>query len=347
MSGRRSASAASSSSCSRSRAKPLRRGSRVAVNGRRTGAFIAQTNTRFLNDGVFVTALDPAYIKLDGPYTSSLIRNYISFPGTDTGADLNSYITIAPDWEGIPANASYRLSVAGQPSHVIATTPAAADARAALRAGRRPDDPGSLANDLADVSGIGWSPRDRGVDVSVDLRASRYQFAARAGTARPSRGQRQHDSRRVRPARLPEQFVTRTDAERLGMPGIGNLFFQGFGLYPYYTVPLASTSGTVDIPVAALAGAGTYTLWIDLSPGLTAYKSDISDLAFARVDAGTARPPARSWRSPRVVRRRIRSMSLTRRRSLWATMLERSGSDGSDRGTRRAATGVQPFGPIR
>ena len=57
-------------------------------------------------------------------------------------------------------------------------------------------------------------------------------------------------------------------------------------------MPLTAPNGTVNVPVSALAGAGTYTLWIDLQPGTTAFGSDISDLAFTRVDAGTARPPA-------------------------------------------------------
>jgi hypothetical protein len=87
--------------------KPVQPGiARVAVQGRRSGGFIAEANTRYLNDAVYVTTLDPSYIKLDGPFTMAGTDDALTFPGSDTGAELHSYITIAPDWEGIPANAN-------------------------------------------------------------------------------------------------------------------------------------------------------------------------------------------------------------------------------------------------
>jgi hypothetical protein len=273
--------------------KPVPPGiARVAVNGRRTGSFIAQFNTRFLNDGVFVTALDPSYIKLDGPYTSSIHTHGISFPSSDTGADLNSYITIAPDWEGIPANATYRLSVAGQPSRVIATTPYAR----------------LLPAQLFARAGVPMTP---GVSrtISLTYQASVGLHAIAESTFVLTFGPPAAGSRLVLAPRVPAVVsgstlpvaydlrgypgsLLRAPTLNVSMPGIGNLFFQGFGLYPYYSVPLGSTNGNVDVPVSALAGAGTYTLWVDLNPGMTAFGSDISDLAFTRVDAGTARPPA-------------------------------------------------------
>jgi hypothetical protein len=79
---------------------------------------------------------------------------------------------------------------------------------------------------------------------------------------------------------------------KVSMPGNGSHKLADVGLYPYYSVPLSSPSGTINIPVSALAGAGTYTIWIDLQSNATTFPSDISDLAFTRVDAGTARPPA-------------------------------------------------------
>ncbi len=273
--------------------KPVAPGiARVAVNGRRTGSFIAQTNTRFLNDGVFVTALDPSYIKLDGPFTSSIQAHRISYPGSDTAADLNSYITIAPDWEGIPANANYRLSVAGQPARVIATTPYAR----------------LLPAQLFARAGVPMTP---GITrtISFTYQASVGLHAVAESTFAVTFGPPAATSRLVLAPKVPAvvsggsipvaydlrgypSSLLRAPTLNVSMPGIGSLFFQGFGLYPYYTFPLASTSGSVDVPVSALAGAGTYTLWVDLSPGTTAFQSDISDLAFTRVDSGTARPPA-------------------------------------------------------
>ena len=74
-----------------------------------------------MSNDAFFTALDPSSIKLDGPFTRP-IEPPRRVPGSDTGADLNSYVTIAPDWEAVPANAT-----TGSPSPAtvarIATTP--------------------------------------------------------------------------------------------------------------------------------------------------------------------------------------------------------------------------------
>ncbi|HWT06881.1 MAG TPA: S8 family serine peptidase, partial [Xanthomonadales bacterium] len=266
---------------------------RVAVQGRRTGNYIAQFNERFVNDDAFTTTLDPSYVKLDGPFTRALQnRHEISWPGSDTGSDLNSYITIAPDWEGIPSNATYRLTVAGQPSHVIATTPY-------IRL---------LPAQLFAAAGIALTPGTSRT-LSLTYRASVGLHAVAESTFQITFGPPAANSRLVLAPLVPSVVsggtipVTydlrsyppeklRAPTLDVSLPGVDSLFFQGIGLYPYYTIPLTAPAGTVNVPVSALAGAGTYTLWIDLQPGTTAFGSDISDLAFTRVDAGTARPPA-------------------------------------------------------
>jgi hypothetical protein len=273
--------------------KPVQPGiARVAVQGRRTGSFIAQFNTRFVNDAVYITALDPSYIKLDGPFTRAVTSHGISFPGTDTGADLNSYITIAPDWEGIPANATYRLTVAGQPKQVIATTPYAR----------------LLPAQLFAAAGVAMTP---GVSrtISLTYSASAGLHVIAESTFQLTFGPPAASSRLVLAPKVPPvvsgatipvtydlraypSALLHAPVLNVSLPGIGSTAFSGFGLYPYYSTPLSGTNGTVNVPVSALAGAGTYTLWIDLQPGMTAFNSDISDLAFTRVDAGTARPPA-------------------------------------------------------
>jgi hypothetical protein len=272
--------------------KPIQPGiARVAVHGRRSGSFIASSNTRSVNDSIYVTALDPSYIKLDGPYTRPA-GSSVWFPGSDTAADLNSYITIAPDWEGIPANATYRLAVAGQPAHAIATTPYVR----------------MLPAQLFAAAGIALTP---GVSrtLSLTYSASVGLHTIAESTFQLTFGPPAASSRLVLAPVVPPVVSGPTipvrydlrgypssllNAPRLNvsLPGVGSLYFQGAGLYPYYSMPLTATSGTVNVPVSALAGAGTYTLWIDLQPGLTPVDSDVSDLAFTRVDSGTARPPA-------------------------------------------------------
>ncbi|MDQ6943561.1 MAG: S8 family serine peptidase, partial [Candidatus Eremiobacteraeota bacterium] len=272
---------------------------RVAVQGRRNGNVIAQLNERVTNDAFFTTALDPSFVKLDGPFTRASNLHVVSWPGSDTGADLNSYVTIAPDWEGIPPNATYRLTVAGKPSRVIATTPYVR----------------LLPAQLFAAAGVPLTPGvSRTISftysASVGLHAvAESTFALTFGPPAPS-------SRLVLAPLVPPVVSGSTipvaydvrgyPADKLraptlnvSFPGEDSYQFIGAGLYPYYSVALPATSGTVNVPVSALAGAGTYTIWIDLQPGTTAFQSDISDLAFTRVDAGTARPPAPLLSLPR------------------------------------------------
>jgi hypothetical protein len=273
--------------------KPVQPGiARVAVHGRRSGSFIATANTGYVNDATFVSALDPSYIRLDGPYTVAKHDHGTSFPGTDTGAELESYITIAPDWEAIPANATYRLTVAGQPGRVIATTPYVR----------------LLPAQLFAAAGVPMTP---GVSrtISLTYTASVGLHAVAESTFQLTFGPPAASSRLVLAPQVPPVVsgstipvtydigtyptaLLRAPVLNVSMPGTGSAWFTGIGLYPYYSVPLTGTHGTVNVPVSALAGAGTYTIWIDLNPGLTEFQSDISDLAFTRVDAGAARPPA-------------------------------------------------------
>jgi len=265
---------------------------RIAVQGRRSGSFIGFANERYLNDTVYVTTLDPTYIKLDGPFTMAGTDDSLAFPGSDTAADLHSYITIAPDWEGIPANATYRLAVAGQPSRVIATTPYARMLPAQLFAAAGV----ALAPGMSRTLSLTYS-------ASVGLHnvaESTFQltFGPPAASSRLALAPAVPPI--VRGSAIPVTYDVRSyPRQMLGAPTlnvsmVGNASHQlaSIGLFPYYSVPLAGLTGTVNVPVNALAGAGTYTIWIDFQSGTTAFPSDISDLAFTRVDAGTARPPA-------------------------------------------------------
>jgi hypothetical protein len=265
---------------------------RVAVQGRRTGSFIAYANERYVNDGIYVTTLDPSYIKLDGPFTMASADNSVAFPGSDIAADLNSYITIAPDWEGIPANATYRLAVSGQPTRVIATTPYARFLPAQLFAAAGvPITPGtSRTLSLTYSAAVGLH----------NVAESTFQLTF----GPPAASSRLVLAPTVPPvvtgSTIPISYDFRAYPRQLlgaptlnvSMPGNGSHQIANVGLYPYYSVPLSAPTGTVNVPVSALAGDGTYTIWIDFQSGTTTFPSDISDLSFTRVDAGTARPPA-------------------------------------------------------
>ena len=265
---------------------------RVAIQGRRSGSFAAEGNFRAFNDATYLTTLDPTMIKLDGPYAQAYPGFKATFPGSDTGADLNSYITIAPDWEGIPANATYRLSVAGQPSRVIATTPYTR----------------LLPAQLFAAAGIGLTPgASRTLSLTYSAGVGLHTIAE--STFQLTFGPPATSSRLVLAPIVPAVTTGSTipisydftgyprallgsATLNLSPPGIGAHQLSDIGLYPYFSVPLSAAKGTVNVPVSALAGAGTYTMWIDLQSGTTTFPSDISDLAFTRVDAGNARPPA-------------------------------------------------------
>jgi Subtilase family len=265
--------------------KPVQPGvARVAVQGRRSGSYIAAYNERVVQDGAFLTALDPSYIRLDGPFTRS--TSGATFAGTNTGADMNSYITIAPDWEGIPANATYRLTVAGQPSRVIATTPYAR----------------MLPAQLFAAAGVPLTP-GASHTLSLTYRASSGLHALAESTFQLTFGPPPASSRLVLAPNAPPvvsgssipvtydlrgypRSLLTAPALDVSLEDIGGTIIDG---PPLYSIPLTAPAGTVNVPVSALAGAGMYTMWIDLNPGVPT-GSDVSDVVVTRVDAGTARP---------------------------------------------------------
>ncbi len=266
--------------------KPVQPGiARVAVQGRRSGSYIAIGGTRYVNDAVFVSALDPSYIRLDGPFTR---LGNVPFPGSDTAADLSSYLTLAPDWEGIPANATYRLTVAGQPSRVIATTPYAR----------------LLPAQLFAAAGVPLTPGTSRT-LSLTYRASSRLRVLAESTFQLTFGPPAASSRLVLAPKVPPVVSGSTipvsydltgypaallanPTVEVSLPGIASGPFFNVANSPYYSVRVTGFRGTVNVPVSALAGAGTYTVGINLNP--SASHPDVTDYAFTRVDTGTARP---------------------------------------------------------
>ncbi len=192
---------------------------RVAIQGRRSGNVIAQLNERFPNDAVYTTALDPSFIKLDGPFTRAVNQHAVSWPGSDTGADLNSYVTIAPDWEGIPPNAAYRLTVAGKPSRVIATTPYVRLLPAQLFAAAGvPLTPGvSRTISFTYSASVGLHAVAEST-FALTFGPPAAELAARLGAGRSARRRRLDDPGHVRRARVPRGQVACAGAQRV-VPG--------------------------------------------------------------------------------------------------------------------------------
>src|SRR5262249_10266489 len=85
----------------------------VHVAGAVARVGVAQRQAIGLQGGEVVTAPDPTQIDLTGP---------LSAGGTPTDRHELSWITIAPDWEGLPSNARFALTVTGKPRAVLATT---------------------------------------------------------------------------------------------------------------------------------------------------------------------------------------------------------------------------------
>ncbi len=234
---------------------------RVAVEQR-------QPTPGFL-DGVFSTATSPGAISL-------------------AGADQNAYITISPDWVGLPAGASYRLYAtretggrrllasgpwarlqpsaifraagltwpAGQAQAVALSYTASAGGQVLARAtiplsfSAASGAPGALAPVVPPVVTGGTIP-------------VRYDFTGQSGFTAP-------------------QLVVSAPGR---MNPLNDHFFRDM-----YTVPLTSTSGTVNVPVSALQGGGMYGIAIQAAPD----SFEFSDFAYTRVQgaASDVRPAA-------------------------------------------------------
>ncbi len=264
---------------------------RVAIQSRNNAVTFSAYGVP-LFDSIFQTGVDPAFIKLDGPWQTNAPDPM--YRGSDTGASLRAYITIAPDWEGLPANAQYRLYVAGHPGQLIATTPYVRILPTQLLA----------AAGLSTAAGISRSIRLT-YEATSGLRSlARTTFQLTFGPPAPS-------SRVVFAPRAPAvvtgpSFQVSYDLTgyptsllagprlNVSLPGETTLIHQVGGIYPLYSVPLTGATGTVTIPTSALAGGGVYTVWIAMRPDDPTLAGDRSDAAFIRVAnaGGAVRPPA-------------------------------------------------------
>ncbi len=205
-----------------------------------------------------------------------------------TGRLANAWITIAPDWTGLPRQGvSYQLTAAAGPQSRLADTPWARLQPAAIlaAAGLPLVSTGSRSVPLV------YSAIEHG---SVAAQATfTLTFGPTDGTVRsvPAPLVPPVVGGPVIPVRYDISDLTGASSPVLVVSHPGRvdpatgLFFR-----PSYTVPLTAPAGTVDVPVAALPGAGIYGIGIQNSPGGW-FSSNDSAFAFTRVEsAGDARP---------------------------------------------------------
>jgi hypothetical protein len=227
---------------------------RVAVEQRRSDGDL---------DGVFESDTNPTDILLQDPTKQQ--RNQVS------------WITLAPDWEWIPATAQYRLFVTGHPTKVLAETPWARAlpktilAYAGLPLASGSNRTVSLTYEAlvgAKVVATTTFPLTFGpADPDHYGLLAPYVPAVITGPTIPVT----YDLRDIAGENHPELVVS--EPGRMS-PATGSLFHQ------IYTVSLAAGShGTVDVPVSALQGGGMYGIDVIYDSTLMRH----SDPAFTRV----------------------------------------------------------------
>jgi hypothetical protein len=220
--------------------------------------------------GSIMTATDPGAISL-------------------TGRLLKAWITIAPDWVGLPADGvRYQLTTLDRPGATLATTPWAR----------------LLPEQLLAAAGQPLvSATSRTVTVTYTATAGGRTLAAAtvALTFGPSDGTSPAALAPIVPAVSPGPAIpVRYDLTGVSPltdpvlvvsePGrvdpASGLFFRAA-----YSTPVTAVSGTIDVPVSALPGAGVYGIGIQSSPGGAA-ATNYTAFAFTRVAPADSPPPA-------------------------------------------------------
>lgn len=259
--------------------KPVKAGlNRVAVEQRRNFGLL---------DSIFLTATDPTNIDLVGPCCDN--------QGATTDQNQRAWITIAPDWEGLPRNAQFRLNVVGHyTSPLAATRWARLLPEQILRAAGLP---------LASTSSRTVNLRYRAF-TGIHLLAERIfslTFGPASSTTEavlapvvPSvvRGPSisvNYDLRGSRGFPNPKLIVSRADRFDPSVWSAGAYFNVA------YTVALSAQSGTVQVPVSALQGGGIYGVGIvndTAQPDPFAKFPTYSDFAFVRLAPTLPNRPA-------------------------------------------------------
>lgn len=273
---------------------------RVAIEQRRNVGLL---------DAAFVTGTDPTNIDLQG-----------SAAGADgSDADEDAWITIAPDWEGMPAGTTYRLSVGASAASSAAHI---ADVQSLRRVSRS-----ALHLESTGVSVLATTPWARLLPVKI-LQAAGLPLASSSSRTVQLTYQAQTGAHVLTSVTFALTFgpadatTTTALAPQVSPVVTGSTFPVAYDLsdvrnvsnptlvvsepgridpatglmfHPSYTKALTAPKGTVDVPVSALQGSGIYGIGI-LTGTYQQYGQTYgiySDFAFTRVaSAGVARPRA-------------------------------------------------------
>ncbi len=234
---------------------------RVAVEQRQQGSALG---------GSIMTATDPAAISL-------------------TGRLANAWITISPDWTGLPpAGVSYRLGVDAPGGQALAATPWARLQPAAILA----------AAGLPVVSAQNRTVALVYTESAHGKVLAQIHFTLTFGpwdgtvpsVPAPIVPPVVHGS--VIPVRYDITGLTGATDPILVVSHPGRVdTATGLFFRPSYTAPLTGTTGTIDVPVSALAGGGIYGIGIQNAPGGW-FSTNDSAFTFIRVaPTGDAQPP--------------------------------------------------------
>jgi hypothetical protein len=241
---------------------------RVAVEQRRQYS---------LFDAVFMSATDPNNINLQGPRSG--------VDGAYTDRNAKAWITLAPDWEGLPPDAQYQLSVGGT---TLATTPwarllpeqilGAAGLALASSTSRTVNLTYGASASGASLAQANFSLTFGPADATVRVLHAPIVPAVVTGSTIPVT----YDLTGVRDVSNPTLLVSE--------PGRINPA-TGFIYRAIYSAPLSGLTGTVQVPVSALHGGGIYG--INIRYGKVKWAPLNSDFAYTRVSpTGSARPAA-------------------------------------------------------
>ena len=252
----------------------------VRVQPSVTRVAVAQRQPIYASDFAFVSDTDPASLDLTGARDDTY---------AETGYTLYQPITIAPDWEALPANAQFKLYVSGSPAKVLGTN----------RFARL------YPTDLLNAAGLPLSStQQRTVNLTYVATAGLHAVAETsiALTFLPNTSELHGmgPAPSVAPVTTGNYMIVKYDISNVDLsfdrnptllvsvPGRTSSAEPGY--HTLYQVPLTQPQGTVQVPISALQGDGIYGVAVGFH---SQHYSDSTTWAYTRVaNAGSARPAA-------------------------------------------------------